>query len=85
MRVVLILWILRTDETSDATGCRHNQTFPWASILPGKHVVRVVLKLWKLLTILAMLLDASATGHSPGQASSRGNLPCASFSYCGYY
>ena len=79
MRVVLILWILRTDDTRDATGCRRNRTLPWAGILAGKPAMRVVLILWMLLTIRAMRLDAGTTGHSPGQASRRGNMPCASF------
>jgi hypothetical protein len=43
MRVVLIMWIQRTDDLSDANGCRRNRTLPWARILPGKHVMRVVL------------------------------------------
>jgi hypothetical protein len=68
-----------TDDTSDAAGCKRNRTLPWAGIIPGKPAMRVVFILWILLTILAMLLDASTTGHSPGQASSRGNMPCASF------
>jgi hypothetical protein len=79
MRVVLILWILRPDDTSEATVCRHNRTLPWAGILPGQHAMRDVLILWIVLTRLAMLLDAGTTEHSPGQASSRGNMPCASF------
>jgi hypothetical protein len=72
------------DGCSDATGCRHNRTLPWASIFAGKRAMHVVWILWILLKILTMLLAASTTGHSPGQASSRGHMPCASFSYCGY-
>ena len=53
-----------TDDTRDATGCRHNRTLPWARILAGKHAMRVVLILWILLTILAMLLDAGTLERS---------------------
>ena len=45
----------------------------------GGAIGSFVLILCILLTILAMLLDAGTTGRSPGQASSRGNMPCASF------
>ena len=74
-----------TDRTSDAAGYRRNRTLPWAGVLAGENARRVFLMLWILLAVLEVLVDAGTTGHSPGQAFSRGNMPWASFCCSGYY